>query len=97
MLAEKGNKKIIWFRNNLRTHDAAFWKHIQEEDDVVAIFCIEPSWLDKTPYGWKKMEVFRAQFLLETLSDLKQKLEKSGIAFYVFQETAHEIPISAKA
>lgn len=91
MPAEKRNKKIIWFRNNLRTHDASFWKHIQKEDDVIAIYCIEPKWLEETVYGWKKMEVFRAQFLIESLSDLKQNLAKSGIALYVFKETAHKV------
>lgn len=91
MPAEKRNKKIIWFRNNLRTHDASFWKHIQKEDDVIAIYCIEPKWLEETVYGWKKMEVFRAQFLIESLSDLKQNLAKSGIALYVFKETTHKV------
>ncbi len=85
MLAEKGNKKIIWFRNNLRTHDAAFWNHIQETDEVIAVYCLEPKWLAPTPYGWKKMEVFRVQFLLETLADLQQNLSKNNISFYFFQ------------
>lgn len=88
MPVEKRNKKIIWFRNNLRTHDAAFWNHIQEQDEVIAVYCLEPQWLKTTPFGWKKMEVFRAQFLLETLNDLKQNLAKSGIAFYFFNVDA---------
>lgn len=91
MLSEKGTKKIIWFRNNLRTHDAAFWKHIQKTDDVIAIYCVEPEWLASTPFGWKKMEVFRAQFLLETITDLKNNLAKSGISFYFFQESAPNV------
>ena len=88
MLVEKLNKKIIWFRNNLRTHDAAFWNHIQETDEVIAVYCFEPEWLHDTIYGWKKMEVFRAQFLLETLTDLKQNLEKQGVSFYFFCDSA---------
>lgn len=85
MLVEKGNKKIIWFRNNLRTHDAAFWSHIQETDHVIAVYCMEPEWLQPTPYGWKKMEVFRAKFLLETLADLQQQLLENNISLYIFQ------------
>lgn len=87
MLVEKRDKKIIWFRNNLRTHDAAFWNHIQDTDEVIAIYCFEPEWMQPTPYGWKKMEAFRAQFLLETITDLKYNLEKSGISFYFFQDS----------
>ncbi|RAR74159.1 DASH family cryptochrome [Flavobacterium aciduliphilum] len=91
MLVEKGSKKIIWFRNNLRTHDASFWNHIHENDEVIAVFCLEPEWFKKTPFGWKKMEVFRAQFLMETLADLKHNLAKSGISFYCFEETASKV------
>lgn len=91
MHVEKGNKKIIWFRNNLRTHDAAFWNHIQESDEVIAIYCLEPEWLQETSFGWKKMEGFRAKFLLETIADLQQSLAKSGISFYFFQESASTI------
>lgn len=91
MHVEKGNKKIIWFRNNLRTHDAAFWNHIQETDEVIAIYCLEPEWLQETAFGWKKMEVFRAKFLLETIVDLQQSLAKSGISFYFFQESTSTI------
>lgn len=61
MHVEKGNKKIIWFRNNLRTHDAAFWNYIQETDDVIANY-FEPKWLQETAFGWRKMEVYREQF-----------------------------------
>lgn len=85
MLVEKGNKKIIWFRNNLRTHDAAFWSHIQETDHVIAVYCMEPEWLQPTPYGWRKMEAFRAKFLLETLADLQQQLLENNISLYIFQ------------
>lgn len=91
MPVEKRNRKILWFRSNLRTHDAGFWNHIQESDEVVAVYCLEPEWLKPTPYGWKKMEVYRAQFLLESLADLKQNLSKYGISFYFFQETASKV------
>lgn len=90
MHVEKGNKKILWFRNNLRTHDASYWKHIAPNDEVIAVYCIEPNWLQPTLYGWKKMEVFRAKFLLETLQVLQQNLSKFGIQLYVFKKTASE-------
>ena len=88
MLVEKRNKKILWFRNNLRTHDASFWNYIQEEDEVIAVFCIEPHWLKETFWGWKKMEVYRAHFLIQTLQDLQNNLAKNGIQLYIFQDTA---------
>ena len=90
MHVEKRNKKILWFRNNLRTHDASYWKDITPNDEVVAVYCIEPNWLQPTSYGWKKMEVFRAKFLLETLHVLQQNLSKFGIQLYIFQKTASE-------
>lgn len=90
MHVEKRNKKLLWFRNNLRTHDASYWKDITPNDEVVAVYCIEPNWLQPTRYGWKKMEAFRAKFLLETLHVLQQNLSKFGIQLYIFQKTASE-------
>lgn len=90
MHVEKGNKKILWFRNNLRTHDASYWKCLSPNDEVIALYCIEPNWFEVTNHGWKKMEVFRAKFLLESLQVLQQNLSKFGIQLFVFQKSASE-------
>lgn len=96
MPAEK-RKKLLWFRNNLRIQDNPVWECINEGDEVIAFYCIEPFWLQPTPYGWRKMEVFRAKFLLETLSNLTNNLHKLGIQFYVFVAEPHHACSQLKA
>ena len=91
MPVENSKKTLLWLTNNLRTHDSFYWQHIRPQDQVVAVYCIEPSWLEKTEWGWKKMEVFRAQFLLETLTDLQQRLAEFNIALYVFKGSAVDV------
>ena len=87
----ESSKKLLWLTNNLRTHDSFYWQHINPQDQVVAVYCIEPSWLQATKWGWKKMEVFRAQFLLETLTDLQQRLANYNINLYVYVAAATEV------
>jgi deoxyribodipyrimidine photo-lyase len=91
MPVENSKKTLLWFTNNLRTHDSFYWQHISPQDQVVAVYCIEPSWLKTTEWGWKKMEVFRAQFMLETLNDLQQRLAEFNIALYVFIGSAVDV------
>jgi deoxyribodipyrimidine photo-lyase len=91
MPVEKTSKKLIWFRHNLRTHDVGYWQNISKNDEVVAVYCIEPNWLQETHYGWKKMEKFRAHFLLETLQNLKNQLHKFNVNLYVFIESASSV------
>ncbi|MBC7752306.1 MAG: DASH family cryptochrome [Candidatus Saccharibacteria bacterium] len=88
---ESSKKKLLWLTNNLRTHDSFYWQHMSPQDQVVAVYCIEPTWLQATEWGWKKMEVFRAQFLLETLIDLQQRLADFNIALYVFMTSSVEV------
>lgn len=87
----ESSKKLLWLTNNLRMHDSFYWQHINPQDQVVAVYCIEPSWLQVTKWGWKKMEVFRAQFLLETLTDLQQRLADYNINLYVYVAAATEV------
>ena len=62
---------LVWFRNDLRVSDQhALSQAVMAHDRVVGIYHIPTSWLKTTPWGFKKMEGFRAKFLLETLQQL---------------------------
>lgn len=45
---------------------------------VLPLFCFDPRQFIMTPYGNKKTGDYRAQFLLETALDLKQRLRSIG-------------------
>ncbi len=81
------NNIIIWFTNDLRLHDnEAFYKSCQKisqnsnnnENRIFPVYCLDDRQFEKTELGFRKTEVFRAKFLLESLMDLKQNLKKIG-------------------
>lgn len=45
---------------------------------VIPVYCFDPRHFGTTPYGSKKTGDYRAKFLLESIQDLKQNLQKIG-------------------
>ncbi len=65
---------IVWFRNDLRLHDnPALHAAIQDADMVVPVFV-----LDDTLLSGKHGSPNRNRFLLESLVDLRQSMQKAG-------------------
>ena len=89
---------LVWFGNDLRIHDnEVLIKAISENQQVIGVYCIEPSLIEESNFGFKKLEVFRAKFLLETLQDLKNQLEEKNISLLIYFDTAtKQIPIICK-
>ncbi len=75
---------IVWFRNNLRINDNQALTHaINRHNLVIAVYHLPEHWLNETPWGFKKMERFRAQFLLQTLTQLQKDLARLNISLWV--------------
>ncbi len=75
------NTIIVWFRNDLRIHDnEALHQALQDADNIIPIYCIDPRHFEKNTLGIgiAKTGVYRAQFLLESIQDLKYKLQDLG-------------------
>lgn len=85
-----------WFRQDLRLHDnPALNKAIQNSnkspnDDVskgiVPIFCFDPRFVGgdtMTPFGSQKCGAKRAKFLLDSVENLRENLEKKGSGLIV--------------
>jgi cryptochrome len=65
---------VYWFRKALRVHDnPSLIKSIVSATNLDPIFCLDP-WFVKSG----KVGVNRMGFLLESLTDLDQKLRKVG-------------------
>ena len=86
---QKINKTaLVWFRNDLRTTDhALLTEATQKYTTVIGYHSLDPRQYETTRWGFKKTEKFRAQFLLETLADLRGQLQKLNIPLLVAQET----------
>lgn len=88
----KSKVNLIWFRNDLRVRDNEVLREACEDDaNVIGVYCIEPSWFQRGRFGFKKMEKFRAKFLLESLTDLKDNLSKLNIDLLVHFESAKDV------
>ncbi|MCR8667985.1 DASH family cryptochrome [Aestuariibaculum sp. M13] len=76
---------LIWFRNNLRIHDnSSITKAITKGKKVIAVYCFDPRQFKMNRFGFKKTEKFRARFLIESVSDLKNNLKKHNIPLFVY-------------
>ncbi len=72
-------KILVWFRNDLRLHDnEMLMEAIAKSDEILPVFCFDPRQFELTKYHSIKTGTVRTQFLLESVQDLRQSLQKLG-------------------
>lgn len=75
---------IVWFRNNLRIHDnEVLVKAIAKAEIVIPVYVIDNELLGTANFGFRKMGVHRAKFMLEAVTDLAKSLEQLGTKLQV--------------
>ena len=78
---------LVWFGNDLRVRDnEVLAKAISDNEQVFGIYFLDPQLLENSNFGFQKLGVYRANFLLETLKDLKSNLFKRNISLLVFTD-----------
>ena len=70
---------LLWFRNDLRLHDheplhRAVQQNAQQGAEIIPLYCFDPRQFGQTPFGFPKTGAYRAQFLIETVADLRKGL-----------------------
>ncbi|SIR38052.1 DASH family cryptochrome [Maribacter ulvicola] len=76
---------LIWFRNDLRIQDNSSIVEAMKGSNVMGFYCFESLFFEIDAFGFKRTEKYRAQFLIETVQQLKQELEKLNIPLFVYQ------------
>ena len=74
-------KRIVyWFRNDLRLHDNdAFSRAVADAAEVLPVFVFDPHWFAELPaIGAPRTGPFRANFLIESVVDLRRSLQGKG-------------------
>lgn len=71
-------RSLIWFRNDLRVHDNEALVKAAQADEIIAVYCFDPRQFSTTSFGFQKTGVFRAKFLIESIQNLKEQLQKLG-------------------
>ncbi|GFS39758.1 photolyase/blue-light receptor 2 [Actinidia rufa] len=70
---------IVWFRNDLRVHDNESLNSANNESiSVLPVYCFDPRDYGKSLSGFDKTGPYRAQFVIESVSDLKKNLQARG-------------------
>ncbi|KAL0641156.1 hypothetical protein Bca4012_034767 [Brassica carinata] len=70
---------VVWFRNDLRVHDNECLSSANDECvSVLPVYCFDPRDYGKSSSGFDKTGPFRAQFLIESVSELRKNLEARG-------------------
>ncbi|WP_027878716.1 DASH family cryptochrome [Mesoflavibacter zeaxanthinifaciens] len=84
-MQKEQNTSLIWFRNDLRIHDnASLTNAINSHNRVIALYCFDPRQFEVDQFGFKKTEKYRAKFLIETVTDLKNNLALINIPLFVY-------------
>ena len=94
MQQQQIKKALVWFRNNLRVNDnISLKKAIDENQHIIAVYFFDLKYFEKDNFGFKKTEKFRAQFLIETITNLKQNLANLNITLLTyFDAPENKIP-----
>ena len=70
---------LIWYRADLRLHDhEPLYQALKQQARVVPVYCFDPRQFGQTSFGFPKTGAFRAQFLLESVADLRRSLQSLG-------------------
>ncbi len=73
-------RAIVWFRQDLRLHDnEALATALRMAEEVIPIYIFdERVFLGQTRFGFPKAGKFRTQFILESVADLRENIQKLG-------------------
>ncbi len=67
---------LVWFRNDLRLHDnEVLIEAINKSDLIIPVYCFDPRYFHKNKFQQNNTGIKRAQFLLESVAQLKSKLQ----------------------
>ncbi|BDD02869.1 DASH family cryptochrome [Aureibacter tunicatorum] len=80
---QKQKTALVWFTNNLRVHDNKALKDASQYDRVIGLYCFDQTLFESTQFGLKKIEKYRAKFLMETVKNLKSNLNTLNIPLFI--------------
>ena len=104
--ANSGARRVVvWYRGtDLRLHDqpavheAASRVASGKATEVLPVFCFDPRFFSASVWGTLKTGAYRAQFLLESVADLKASLRRRGSDLLVCVGRPEEVlPALARA
>lgn len=72
-------RALVWYRNDLRIHDHPPTYYARQlTESIFPLFIWRASWDQKTEWGDPKVGIFRREFTIEALIDLRESWKKLG-------------------
>lgn len=70
---------LIWYRNDLRLHDhQPLHRALEAHSQVIPVYCFDPRQFGQTAFGFAKTGAYRAEFLRQSVADLRQAWRDRG-------------------
>jgi deoxyribodipyrimidine photo-lyase len=83
---------LIWYRNDLRIHDLrSLHKAVEQQAEIIPVYCFDDRHFGETSFGFPKTGNYRAQFLRESVADLRASLQKLGSNLVVRRGLPEEV------
>jgi deoxyribodipyrimidine photo-lyase len=76
-------KTIVWYRNDLRIGDHKPLMEAVERGDVIPVYIFDLRQFKSTVYGFPKIDILRARFLIESVKILRKNLRALGAELIV--------------
>lgn len=88
----------VWFRNDLRLHDhEPLVQALKSKPErLLCIYVIDPFWFGTTrKYHFPRTGPFRARFMVESLADLKRRLQLLGSDLLILRGNTTDVLVKA--
>lgn len=73
------SRSIVWFKTDLRlTDNETLLRAIRSSEEIIPVYFLEPSQFKPDKEGKRKIGYWRAKFILESCTALKQQLQAMG-------------------
>lgn len=77
-------RALVWFRNDLRvTDNIALYKATQNFTDIYTLYCFDPREFALSEIGFSRTGSYRAKFLIESVTSLRNTLSNLGTTLIV--------------
>ena len=83
---------IIWFTTNLRvTDNQALYEACKDCDQVIGVYIFNPKHYKTTFKNIRKIDIYRSEFIVETVKNLTENLNKINISLVVANKTPAKV------
>lgn len=82
---------VYWFQQDLRMTDHPLLHKALKHGPVIGLYCFDPSWFEKTTYGFHKKSQRYVLYVYQTLLSLKEVLKTLNIDLYIVKGNIDDI------